>query len=224
MSDDPPARPTVLLWSGGKDAAMALDALRQDDTADVVALVTTVIEDAGQVQVHGTPLELIEAQADALSLPLHVMSVPPEPSNATYEERLERTVAPLLADGVEAIAAGDLHLDDVRAYREDLIRRLGAEPLFPIWGRPTADLARDFRERGFRAVVTSVDTTQVDAGLAGRDYDAAFLDALPDDADPCGENGEFHTFVTHGPIFDRPVPAIVTSTHGTGRMRYAGFV
>jgi uncharacterized protein (TIGR00290 family) len=203
---------------------MALVALREDESVDVVGLVTTAIEEASQVQVHGTPLKLIEAQADALSLPLHVMEVPPEPTNATYEERLERTVAPLLADGVEVIAAGDLHLDDVRAYRADLIRRLGAEPLFPIWGRPTTDLARDFLDRGFQAVVTSVDTTQVDADLAGRSYDAAFLDALPGDADPCGEHGEFHTFVTHGPIFNRPVPATVTRTHGTGRMRYAGFV
>lgn len=221
MTDDSYVRPTILLWSGGKDAAMALHTLRQDETVDVVALVTTVIEEAEQVQVHGTPLKLIQAQADALGLPLHVMEVPPEPTNATYEERLERTVAPLLADGAEAIAAGDLHLDDVRAYREDLIRRLDAKPLFPIWGQPTADLARRFLDLGFQAVVTSVDTTQVDADLAGRPYDAAFLDALPSSADPCGENGEFHTFVTHGPIFDRPVPATVTRTHGTGRMRYA---
>ncbi len=215
-------RATALMWSGGKDATLALEALRSRGDYRVEALVTTVIEEAETVTMHGVPLALVEAQVAALRLPLHVMRVPPSPSNTTYEERLERTLAPLLARRITTVAAGDVFLEDVRAYRADLLRRLGAEPLFPIWGRDTAALARHFVEAGFRAVVTSVDTEQLAADFVGRTYDADFLRALPETVDPCGERGEFHTFVYDGPPFAHAVSVTVGAPHGRGQMRYAG--
>lgn len=208
------------MWSGGKDAALTLEALHADEAFAVEALVTTIIEEVETVTMHGTPLALIEAQADALGLPLHVMRVPPSPSNTTYEERLERTLAPLLARGITTVAVGDLFLDDIRAYREDVLRRIGAEPLFPIWGRDTGGLARRFIEAGFRAIVTSVDTAQLDDAFVGRSFDEDFLRDLPEDVDPCGERGAFHTFVYDGPLFRRRVSLRQGKVHGRGQMRY----
>jgi uncharacterized protein (TIGR00290 family) len=149
------------------------------------------------------------------------MRVPPNASNPTYEQRLERALGPLLGEGFHTVVAGDLFLDDVKAYREEVLRTVGAQPLFPLWKRDTTWLARRFVERGYRAVVTSVDTTQLDPSFVGRTYNPSFLDDLPDGVDPCGENGEFHTFVMDGPPFRRPVPVDVGQQRGDGRMRYA---
>lgn len=211
----------VLMWSGGKDAMLALDVLHSQSPRRIGALLTTVVEEIETVTVHGTPLALVEQQADALGLPLHVMRVPPNASNAIYEERLERALGPMLAEGYHTVVAGDLFLEDVKAYRENVLRSVGARPLFPLWKRDTAWLAHRFLSRGYRAVVTSVDTTQLDAAFAGRSFDEAFLDDLPDAVDPCGEHGAFHTFVWRGPSFRRSVPVTVTGQSGDGRMRYA---
>ncbi len=208
------------MWSGGKDAMLALDVLHSQSPRRVDALLTTIVEEVETVTMHGTPLPLIEQQAEALGIPLHVMRMPPNASNPTYEERLERALGPLLSEGHHTVVAGDLFLEDVRAYREEVLRTVGATPLFPLWQRDTAWLARRFVERGYRAVVTSVDTTQLDPSFVGRTYDTAFLDDLPEDVDPCGENGEFHTFVTDGPPFREPVSAESGERHGEGRMRY----
>ena len=170
---------------------------------------------------HGTPLSLIRSQANSLGIPLEVMRVPPNASNATYEERLERALGPLLADGYETVVSGDLFLEDVKEYREDVIKKIGATPLFPLWKRDTTWLSRRFLERGYRAIVTSVDTTLLDGDFVGRTYDEALLNDLPSDVDPCGEEGEFHTFVTHGPPFRTRVDVSVEEHHGQGRMRYA---
>ena len=210
----------VLMWSGGKDAVLALDVLHSQSPRRVDALLTTVIEDVETVTMHGTPLPLIERQAEALGIPLHVMRVPPNASNPTYEARLERALGPLLGEGYETVVAGDLFLEDVRAYREDVLRTVGARPLFPLWKRDTSWLGRHFVERGYHGIITSVDTTQLDPSFVGRAYDASFLDDLPDDVDPCGENGEFHTFVFDGPPFSEPVPIETGERHGEGRMRY----
>ncbi len=169
---------------------------------------------------HGTPLALIEQQAEALDIPLHVMRVPPNASNATYEERLERTLGPLLAEGMGTVAAGDLFLEDVRDYRARVLRTVGATPMFPLWKRDSHWLAHHFVGRGYQAVVTSVDQTQLDAAFVGRRYNEAFLDALPEGVDPCGEHGEFHTFVTEGPPVRTPVSVEVGAQRGEGRMRY----
>lgn len=213
--------PAVLLWSGGKDAALALTALGASDDYAVDALLTTVIEDVETVTMHGVPLDLIRAQATALNLPLYVMRVPPAPSNATYEARMERALAPLLARGVTTVATGDLFLDDIRTYRERVLRRMGADALFPLWYRDTEMLAQRVIGAGIRAVVSSVDTTQLGTSFVGRVYDTAFLRDLPDAVDPCGENGAFHTFVTDAPSFAYPVRVYVAAQHGSGRMRYA---
>jgi uncharacterized protein (TIGR00290 family) len=210
----------VLMWSGGKDAMLTLDVLHSQSPRRVDALLTTVVEKVDTVTMHGTPLALIERQAAALDLPLHVMRVPPNASNATYEERLERALGPLLADGVGTVAAGDLFLEDVKAYRERVLNTVGVKPLFPLWKRDTTWLAHRFVERGYRAIVTSVDQTQLDAAFVGRTYDESFLDDLPDGVDPCGEHGAFHTFVVDGPPFQSPVAVEVGDPHGDGRMRY----
>lgn len=199
---------------------LTLDVLHSQSPRRVDAFLVTVVEEVETVTMHGTPLALIQRQADALDIPLHVMRVPPNASNATYEERLERTLGPLLAEGMGTVAAGDLFLDDVRAYRERVLRTVGAKSMFPLWKRDTSWLARHFVERGYRAVVTSVDRTQLGTEFVGRSYDEAFLDALPEGVDPCGEHGEFHTFVTDGPPFRTPVAVDVGEQHGEGRMRY----
>lgn len=199
---------------------MTLDVVHSQSPRRVDALLTTVVEEVETVTMHGTPLALIERQAAALDLPLHVMRVPPNASNATYEERLERALGPLLADGVGMVAAGDLFLEDVKAYRERVLNTMGVKPLFPLWKRDTSWLARRFIERGYRAVITSVDQTQLHSDFVGRSYDSSFLEELPESVDPCGEHGAFHTFVVDGPSFEAPVPIEAEEPYGEGRMRY----
>lgn len=200
---------------------LALDVLHSQSPRRIGAVVTTVTEEEERVTMHGTPKALIERQADALGVPLHVMRVPARPSNDVYEARLEATLSPLLDPGHSTVVAGDLYLEDVRAYRENLIEALGGQALFPLWKRDSSWLARRFLERGYEAVVTAVDTTLLDAAFVGRPYDETFLSDLPDEVDPCGEQGAFHTFVTDGPSFARPVPVMVSSREGEGRMRTA---
>ncbi len=209
--------PVALLWSGGKDAALALAALREEGDA-VAALVTTVLEEGETVTMHGVPLALVEAQARALELPLRVMRLPEGAPNAVYEERLAEALAPLRAEGVAVVAAGDLFLEDVRAYRAAALQRLGFEPRFPLWKRDTTRLAHRFIEAGYRATVCSVDTTQLSARFAGRPYDAALLRDLPPSVDPCGERGAFHTFVIGGPPFRTPVAARKKGVRRRGRL------
>lgn len=211
----------VVLWSGGKDASWALQAVRSDPNLTIEALLVTVIEGQNTVSVHGTPLALVRKQALALKLPLHVMHVPPQPSNATYETRFERALGPIRATGVRHVIAGDIHLDDVREYRKALIERIGMTPVFPLFGEPSDAVAREMVDAGVRAVVSSIDTEQLSVEFLGETYDRAFLDRLPTSADPCGENGEFHTFVTGHPAFAEAIPVHVAATAGTGRMRYA---
>lgn len=210
----------VLLWSGGKDAILTLDVLHSQSPRRIGALLTTIVEGEETVTMHGTPLSLIERQAEAFDIPLHVMRVPPNAPNEIYEARLRRTLEPLLEESYTTVVAGDLFLEDVRDYRKTVVEATGATALFPLWKRDTTWLAHHFLERGYRAVISSVDTTQLDSSFVGRDYDEAFLQELPEDLDPCGEHGAFHTFVTDGPPFQRAVPVTVGEAYGTGRMRY----
>jgi uncharacterized protein (TIGR00290 family) len=196
----------ALAWSGGKDSSLALQALR-DAGAAPVALLTTVTEGVERVSIHGVRRELLLAQAAATGLPLVEARIPLPCPNEAYEAAMTRALAsPLLRD-VPGIAFGDLFLADVRAYREE--RLTATQPprraRFPLWGRDTSALARDFIAAGFRAIVVSVDPAQLDPAFAGRAYDAALLADLPAGVDPCGENGEFHTFVHAGPIFAAPL-------------------
>jgi uncharacterized protein (TIGR00290 family) len=190
-------------WSSGKDAAFALEAVC--GTVEVVGLLTTLDAGSGRVPVHGVPYELVRAQARALGLPLHAVGLPWPCPGEVYEARIGEAVAGARRDGVERLVFGDLHLRDVRDYREASLTGSGVVPLFPLWGRPTDALAAGMVQRGLRAVVTCVDPAQAPGELAGRWFDARFLADLPEGVDPCGERGEFHTFVVDGPGFAHAV-------------------
>jgi len=193
----------VLSWSGGKDSALALAALQRSDAFEPVALLTSVTRGYDRISVHGVRRALLEAQAQSIGLPLVEIALDQKSSNDAYEAAFQLALDQVRArwPDVRHIAFGDLFLEDVRAYRERLLSESGFDPLFPIWGRDTAALAREFIEAGFAARLVCVDTTQLDRNFAGRHFDADLLADLPDSADPCGERGEFHTFVSDGPIF-----------------------
>lgn len=200
-----PASKTLLSWSTGKDAAWALKCLRQDGSVELVGLVTTINEAAERVAMHGVRRELLEAQAAAVGLPLYVLPLPSPCPNQVYQQIVGAFVARQVAAGVKAMAFGDLFLEDVRRYREVALAGSGMRPIFPLWGRPTAALARDMLAAGLGAYVSCVDSTRLPARLAGRAFDRELLAELPSSVDPCGENGEFHTFVWGGPMFERPL-------------------
>jgi uncharacterized protein (TIGR00290 family) len=197
--------PTVLSWSGGKDSALALHALLMDPNVDVRGLLTTVTDGYDRVSMHGVRTELVTAQAKAIGLELWTVRVPRSCTNDDYERATLAQLEACRESGIECIAFGDLHLADVRAYRERMIDRANLGSAFPLWGKPTMNLARNFIRDGFKAVLVCVDPRQIDVSLCGRDFDAALLAALPPAADPCGEHGEFHTFVYDAPMFDRPI-------------------
>lgn len=197
--------PVVVAWSSGKDAAHALHVLRTELGADVVGLLTTVNERAGRVAMHGVRESLLRQQARAVDLPLHVVHIPSPCSNEAYEAAMAAAVRALCEQGVRHVAFGDLFLEDVRAYRERQLQGTGLAPLFPLWGRDTGELARELQAAGVRATLTCVDPRVVPASCAGRSWDADLLRELPPGVDPCGERGEFHTFVTDGPGFRTPV-------------------
>jgi uncharacterized protein (TIGR00290 family) len=196
-------------WSSGKDSALALQATRLAGDVEVVGLLTTVNSSADRVAMHAVRRTLLEAQANALNLPLHVVELPWPCPNAVYEDRMAAACAAAQAADVGSMVFGDLFLEDIRAYREQSLRDWAITPLFPLWERPTDLVARDILAAGIRAVLTCVDPTQVPASLAGRWYDQSLLADLPPQADPCGENGEFHTFVVDGPGFAQALDVTV---------------
>jgi len=196
----------LLSWSSGKDSAWSLHVLRGRGEVEVAGLLTTVNEAYARVAMHAVRTELLEAQAEATGLPLWQIPLPNPCSNERYEEAMRGAVERAKAEDIGAIAFGDLFLADIRAYREERLRGSGVRPLFPIWARPTDELAREMIAAGLRARVTCVDPKQLPASFAGREFDVAFLADLPPGADPCGERGEFHTFVYDGPMFAHPVP------------------
>jgi uncharacterized protein (TIGR00290 family) len=209
------------MWSGGKDAMLALDVLHSQSPRRIGTLLTTVRADDDTVTMHGTPRALIERQAECLDLPLHVMSVSPMASNAEYEEKLGDALELLRAQGYSTVVVGDLFLEDVKAYRERIFSEIGIRSLFPLWKRDTTWLSQHFLRRGYRALVTSVDTTKLDPDMVGRSYDEAFLEDLPADVDPCGEHGAFHTVVVAGPPFHEVLEVEVTGTRTEEQMQYA---
>jgi uncharacterized protein (TIGR00290 family) len=194
----------ALSWSGGKDSALALWALREEERVTPATLLSTVTEGYERVSMHGVRRSLLRRQAAATGLPLVEIDIPVGCTNDVYESRMEAAFAGELV-AVDEVAFGDLFLEDIRAYRESRLARTGIRARFPVWGRDTAALARRFVADGFRAVLVCVDPRALDPSFAGRDYDERLLDDLPDGVDPCGENGEFHTFVTAGPVFDHAI-------------------
>jgi uncharacterized protein (TIGR00290 family) len=195
----------LMAWSGGKDSAVALHELQRAGR-EVAGLMTMVVGEADRVSVHGVPRGLVRKQAEALGLPLFEVVLPARPSNVEYEAAIGELFAAQRAAGVATVAFGDLFLEDIRAYRDGLCARLGMTPLYPVWGRPTRTFAEDCMAMGFRTVLCCVDLARLDLGFAGRELDAGLLADLPAGVDPCGENGEFHTFVFDAPNFAQAIP------------------
>jgi uncharacterized protein (TIGR00290 family) len=197
--------PVLVSWSGGKDSAVALHELQRDGR-EIAGLMTMVAGDADRVSVHGVPCDLVRRQAAALGLPLLEVVLPSRPSNVEYEAAIGELFAAQRAAGVNTVAFGDLFLEDIRVYRDGLCARLGMTPIYPVWGRETRAFAAACESYGFRTVLCCVDLARLDLSFAGRELDAALIADLPAGVDPCGENGEFHTFVFDGPPFSHPIP------------------
>jgi uncharacterized protein (TIGR00290 family) len=202
----PKPEPILLCWSGGKDSAMTLHALLQQQQFRVTAVLTTVTEGYDRISMHGVRRELLLQQVESLGLSLHEVRIPPQCVNPIYEARMEHALRIFYGQGVRKVAFGDIFLEDLRAYREKNLARIGMTALFPIWKRDTRELIRFFHAQHFRAIAACIDPKVLAPSFAGRELDDSFFHDLPPNADPCGENGEFHTFVFDGPVFRWPIP------------------
>ena len=202
----------LLSWSSGKDSAWSLHVLRQRREYEVAGLLTTFNEAADRVAMHAVRRELVEQQADAAGLPLWAVPLPWPCSNEQYESLMSQTCSRAISEGIEGVAFGDLFLEDVRAYREKQMAGTGLEPIFPVWGLPTRVLAEEMIATGVRAKLTCVDTKKLEPSFVGREFDRTFLSALPAAVDPCGERGEFHSFVYAGPMLNAILPIAVGVT------------
>ncbi|WP_409252285.1 ATP-binding protein [Bacillus sp. SCS-153A] len=210
-----------LSWSGGRDSMVMLDRLAASPDWKPAALLTTLAEEEERVMMHDTPLSLLKKQAEALSLPLLPVMMKQGPSNKEYEARMRTALDSLYEQGVETVAFGDIFLADIKAYREEQMKATSLQPVFPLWGNTTSNLSREFIEKGYKAVLVCIDSSQLDPSFLGREYDEELLQDLPDGVDPCGENGEFHTFVYDGPLFGRAVPFEAEETiEKYGRFHY----
>jgi uncharacterized protein (TIGR00290 family) len=195
----------LLSWSSGKDSAWTLHLLQQQPDIQVAALVTTFNSESNRVAMHAVRRALVEAQAERTGIPLWAVELPWPCSNLEYEERMRAVCQRATAEGIAAVAFGDLFLQDIRDYRVKQLQGSGLEPLFPVWQIPTQQLGRDMIAADLKAKLTCVDPSKLEKSFAGRDYDQGLLTALPPGVDPCGENGEFHTFVYDAPVFSRPI-------------------
>jgi uncharacterized protein (TIGR00290 family) len=198
--------PILFCWSGGKDSAMALHALQQSPDVQIVALLTTVTETYDRISMHGVRRELLLRQVESIGIPIHEVRIPPQCVNPIYEQRMEEALRIHYVQGVRSIAFGDIFLGDLRAYRERNLARIGMTAIFPIWKRDTRELIRHFHAHKFRAITACIDPRILPHTFAGRELDDNFFRDLPPQADPCGENGEFHTFAFDGPIFRHAIP------------------
>lgn len=207
METNATSRHKILLsWSTGKDSAWTLHVLRQDKNIEVVGLLTTINTGFQRVAMHATRYELLVAQARSAGLPLWEVPLPWPCSNQIYEEAMAVACASAVRSGVSAIAFGDLFLEEVRRYREDRLRGTSLEPIFPLWGRNTRELIHEMLDGGLRARIVCVDPSKLSGDFIGRDLDFELMRRLPISVDPCGENGEFHTFAYAGPMFDEMIP------------------
>jgi uncharacterized protein (TIGR00290 family) len=192
-------------WSTGKDSAFALHEARRSGDVEIVGLLTTVTAAFGRVSMHGVREALLDRQAKELGLPCWKVPIPSPCPNEVYEREMARVLAEVAGLGVDRVVFGDLFLEDLRRYREAKLREIGMSGVFPLWMRNTTSLARDMIEAGLRATITCIDPRKLDRSFAGRAFDTDFLEALPDGVDPCGENGEFHTFASAGPMFTESI-------------------
>ncbi len=198
-------KPLVVSWSGGKDSTLALNEILNNTDYEVHTLITTVTEGYDRISIHGVRNELLEKQVQSIGLPLHKVSIPKDSKNEQYESALKKVLLKFKNEGINEIVFGDIFLEDVKKYRDELLDRLDMKGVYPIWKKDSKELARKFIELGFKAVTTCVDFQQIDKKFVGREYDSGFLNDLPGTADPCGENGEFHTFVYDGPLFNEKI-------------------
>jgi uncharacterized protein (TIGR00290 family) len=198
-------QPVILSWSGGKDSAMVAYHLLASQKYEIAALLTTVTEEYDRISMHGVRCELLERQAESLAIPLHKVMIPKECPNEIYEKRMNDAFTHFKARGLTKIAYGDLFLEDIRQYRDERLAQAGMTGVYPIWLRDTDELVRTFIGLGFKAKLACVDTQAIDASFAGREIDASLLQDLPRSADPCGEHGEYHSFVYAGPILKKPI-------------------
>jgi len=199
----------IFCWSGGKDSAIALYEIQKSQGYKVVSLLATITEDYDRVSMHGVPRTLVEQQACSLGLPIEEVFIPKSCSNEEYDSKMREILTRFKQDGVASVVFGDVFLEDVRRYREDNLSKVGMKGVFPIWGRDTAELTRSFIALGFKAVTTCVDSKMLDKTFVGRMLDEKFLAQLPPNADPGGENGEFHSFVFDGPLFKQRIACTV---------------
>ena len=190
----------VLSWSGGINSVLMLHRLLEQGESEILALVTTVLAGESKIAMHEVPQNLLEAQACALGFPLYTLELPRDAANAVYEEKFGGLLQRLKRRNVDSIAFGDIFLEDIRAYRESILDKIGVQPLFPLWNIDSRTLVGEFMELGFKGVTVCVDSRVLDASFAGREMDSEFVKALPASVDPCGENGEFHSFVYDGPL------------------------
>jgi uncharacterized protein (TIGR00290 family) len=195
-----------LAWSSGKDSAWCLHVVREQRELDVVALLTTVNRTHDRVAMHAVRRSLLDTQADVAGLPLRVVPIPSPCPNQEYERAMSVAMSCALSEGVTHVIFGDLFLEEVRRYREDNLAKCGMTPVFPLWGIPTRRLAEEMMAGGLRSYLTCIDPRKLDKSFAGREWDAALLAELPSSVDPCGENGEFHTFACAGPMFRASIP------------------
>ena len=196
----------LFTWSGGKDSALALHKLKGNPGYEIKALLTTVTGEYDRISMHGVRRKLLEHQAASLGIPLEIVTITRNAPNEEYEKNMTAALNKFKDFGISRVAFGDIFLGDLRKYREENLQKVGLEAIFPLWEQDTTALAHSFIDAGFRAVITAVDSTVLDRSFCGREYDRQFLSDLPPGADPCGENGEFHSFVYDGPIFREPVP------------------
>jgi uncharacterized protein (TIGR00290 family) len=196
---------SLLAWSGGKDSALAFFEAQKRKDLHLAGLLTTLTETYDRVSMHGVRAELLERQAESLGLPLVRVRIPSDSSNQVYESRMEAVLRAWQEKGVGSVVFGDIFLADLRKHREERLGSIGMKAVFPLWGKDTAELAREFITAGFRAVITCVDSKHLAENFVGRQFDDGFLTELPEGVDPCGENGEFHSFVYDGPIFPEPL-------------------
>jgi uncharacterized protein (TIGR00290 family) len=214
----------LLSWSSGKDSAWTLHVLRQQSEYEIAGLLTTFNQEADRVAMHGVRRSLVEQQAAATGLPLWFIPLPWPCSNEQYEGLMMKACAKAVAEGIEAIAFGDLFLEDVRAYRVKQMAGTGLEPFFPVWGEPTDRLAREMVASGLKAILTCVDTRKLNADFAGRRFDENLVAGLPSGIDPCGENGEFHSFVYAGPMFNSEIDVIAGETVVRDQFAFADLI
>ena len=200
-------RRVLLSWSSGKDSAWTLYVLQQQPDVEIIGLLTTLNEEADRVAMHAVRHDILQAQADSIGIPLWPVMIPSPCPNETYEQRMGEAMQRAEQENITHVAFGDLFLEDVRDYRIKNFEGSKLEPIFPIWQEPTVQLARQMIDIGLEAIVTCVDPKQLDGSFVGRKFDHQFLDELPDNVDPCGENGEFHTCVLNGPMYRQPIAA-----------------